>query len=292
MEDDEALALRPPGARAKELVNEAALQLKLQELRSTAPADADAAWLESLAVTASAPLPLDDAEDDLKRELAFYNQALAAVKEAQQRFVRLGVPHVRPDDYFAEMVKSDNHMIKVKRRMVNQQQEIVEQEARRKQKANKKFGKQVQRETLTARAQQKKREIAEVSKLRKAKKNKAGGDGLDINVENEAMPTKKGIGGGAMSQREFHDKKFGKHRRDKRNTAESATDMRDFNRGGKTFGKGGKGAKGKGGKGSSGKGGAGKGGRGGGGRSASGGRGGATKTIKKRPGKDARKTRK
>ena len=54
--------------------------------------------------------------------------------------------------------------------MVNQQQEIIEQEERRKQKANKKFGKQVQRETLTARAQQKKRDIAEVAKLRKSKK--------------------------------------------------------------------------------------------------------------------------
>ena len=36
--------------------------------------------------------------------------------------------------------------------MVNQQQEIIEQEERRKQKANKKFGKQVQRETLVQRA--------------------------------------------------------------------------------------------------------------------------------------------
>ena len=77
------------------------------------------------------------------RPCCSYNQALAAVKVAQKRFEKLGVPHVRPDDYFAEMVKSDKHMEKVKRRMVQQQQDILAQEDRRKQKANKKFGKQV-----------------------------------------------------------------------------------------------------------------------------------------------------
>ena len=43
-----------------------------------------------------------------------YNQALDAVKVAEERFERLGVPHVRPDDYFAEMIKSDKHMTKVR----------------------------------------------------------------------------------------------------------------------------------------------------------------------------------
>ena len=194
------LALQGGKKSVKEFVNEAALNLKLKELQAGAHPDPDTAWLETLAVTAEEPLALEDTEDDLKRELAFYNQALAAVQVAQSRFVDLGVPHVRPDDYFAEMVKSYHHMNKVrarlrdrarslaprrhscvrllgartrsqvKRRMVNQQHEIIEQEERRKQKANKKFGKQVQRETLTARAQQKKRDIAEVTKLRKSKK--------------------------------------------------------------------------------------------------------------------------
>lgn len=94
---------------------------------------------------------------------------------AQSRFERLGVPHVRPDDYFAEMLKTDKHMEKVKRRMVQQQQDILSAEDRRKQKANKKFGKQVQRETLVARAQQKKRDIAEVSSLRKKRKGQVSG---------------------------------------------------------------------------------------------------------------------
>ena len=101
----------------------------------------------------------DDADDDLKRELAFYNQALSAVKDAQQRMEAMGVPHRRPNDYFAEMVKSDAHMTKIKARLIRQQQDISAAEERRKQRAGKKFGKQTQREKLVARAQQRKAEL-------------------------------------------------------------------------------------------------------------------------------------
>ena len=113
VDDAEVLALQGGKQAVKEFVNEAALNLKLKELQASAHPDPNTAWLETLAVTAEEPLALEDTEDDLKRELAFYNQALAAVKVAQARFVELGVPHVRPDDYFAEMVKSDHHMNKV-----------------------------------------------------------------------------------------------------------------------------------------------------------------------------------
>ena len=80
----------------------------------------------------------------------------------------MGIPTKRPDDYFAEMVKTDRHMQKVKRKMIHQQQEILESEDRRKQKANKKFGKQVQRETPVARAQKRKREIAVHQEVQRA----------------------------------------------------------------------------------------------------------------------------
>lgn len=120
-----------------------------------------------------------------------------------------------------------------------------------------------------------------------------GNDEFDINIANDSM--EKGGGTKPGSKREFHDKKFGKQRHDKKNSAESSGDMRDFNRGGKTFGKGGKGSSAKGGRGKGGRGaGGGKGasGKGGGGKGGRG-AGGPGKTIqKKRPGKDARKARK
>jgi len=42
-----------------------------------------------------------------------HRQAQAAVLEGIQRLHELNVPTKRPDDYFAEMVKSDAHMKKV-----------------------------------------------------------------------------------------------------------------------------------------------------------------------------------
>jgi hypothetical protein len=51
--------------------NEAALLLKLNELTGGIdPESTDEAWIESLVVTSDEPLRIDDADDDLKRELA------------------------------------------------------------------------------------------------------------------------------------------------------------------------------------------------------------------------------
>ena len=281
--------------------NEAALLLKLKELTGGADAEkTDATWLESLVVTAAEPLACDDPQDDLKRELAFYNQALSAVRVARQRFERLGVPHVRPDDYFAEMLKSDKHMTKVKKRMISEQQSMHQAEERRKQAANKKFGKQVQREKLIERAQKRKRDIAEVTNLRKKRKGGGGNDAdFDVSVD-EAISGMggggrgrgggkgamgrggggKGGGGmgrgggkGGMSRKDAKQAKFGKSRFDKTNSSASTADF-----GGKGGGRGG-GFKG----GGRGKGG---GGRGGG---KGGGRGGAAAKAP-RPGKDRRKS--
>jgi rRNA-processing protein EBP2 len=45
--------------------------------------------------------------------MAFYNHALQAVEYGRGQLTSLGVPHKRPDDYFAESVKSDAHMARV-----------------------------------------------------------------------------------------------------------------------------------------------------------------------------------
>jgi rRNA-processing protein EBP2 len=48
-----------------------------------------------------------DVHDDLKREVAFYDGALESVILARERCADAGIPFARPDDFFAEMVKSD-----------------------------------------------------------------------------------------------------------------------------------------------------------------------------------------
>ena len=42
-----------------------------------------------------------------------YDQALASAQLGQQKMQQLGVAVKRPDDYFAEMIKTDDHMRKV-----------------------------------------------------------------------------------------------------------------------------------------------------------------------------------
>ena len=51
-------------------------------------------------------------------------QALAAAKAALERLDAAGVPWRRPADYYAEMVKSDAHMARVKAQLMHEQAQI------------------------------------------------------------------------------------------------------------------------------------------------------------------------
>jgi rRNA-processing protein EBP2 len=73
-------------------------------------------WAETFDIIVPTPLPFGDDEladnqisvhDDLKREVAFYDIALTAVLDAKKKCLEAGIPFTRPDDFFAEMVKSD-----------------------------------------------------------------------------------------------------------------------------------------------------------------------------------------
>ena len=55
----------------------------------------------------------DLALNDFRRETTFHRQAQAAVLVGIPRLREQGVKTKRPDDYFAEMAKSDQHMQKV-----------------------------------------------------------------------------------------------------------------------------------------------------------------------------------
>ena len=56
-------------------------------------------------------------------------QALNAAQQAIRKFEAAGTPWQRPPDYYAEMVKSDEHMAKVKQQLMHEQEqmEAVEQ---------------------------------------------------------------------------------------------------------------------------------------------------------------------
>ncbi|KAI1135694.1 Ebp2-domain-containing protein [Hypoxylon sp. FL0543] len=118
---------------------------------------------------------IEDIQDDLKRELAFYAQSLDAAKRARALLKAEGVPFSRPTDYFAEMVKDDGHMEKVKAKLVEEASAKKASAEARKQRDLKKFGKQVQVAKLQER-QKAKRETLEKIKTLKRKRQESSGD--------------------------------------------------------------------------------------------------------------------
>ena len=116
--------------------NTAALQRSLKSfaLPSSLPFSA----IQS--VTTAEPVQIADIEDDLNRELTFYNQSLEAVKQARALLKKEGAPFSRPADYFAEMVKSEEQMGKVRQKMVDEAARKKASGDAKRQRDLKKFG--------------------------------------------------------------------------------------------------------------------------------------------------------
>ena len=72
---------------------------------------------------AGGKLEEDVVHNDFKREMLFYRQAQAAVLEGLPRLQSLGVKTKRPDDYLAQMAKSDQHMNKIRAKLFSKEQE-------------------------------------------------------------------------------------------------------------------------------------------------------------------------
>ena len=57
-------------------------------------------------------------------------QALGAAQAAIRRFEKAGTKWQRPPDYYAEMVKSDQHMARVKEQLMHEQQHMEQADER------------------------------------------------------------------------------------------------------------------------------------------------------------------
>ena len=77
-----------------------------------------ATFIETLQVTTDAACEVEDPEDDLTREVVFYNLALAAAKTARAKLEAAREPHVRPDDFYTTMLKDDGQMARVKEKLL------------------------------------------------------------------------------------------------------------------------------------------------------------------------------
>lgn len=257
--------------RKDAVYNADGLHGKLEEIAR--PGNLD--WMENLCINYKTEQKID-VNDDLTREMAFYTQALEGTREAYEKLQALGIPFLRPPDYYAEMVKSDSHMLKVKDKLIFQKKMVEESEERKKARESKKLSKAVQAEKLKERAKQKKHDIESVKKWRKMRQDSgftAGGkDEMPLDLGDGdgdgPIPRKKNIkrgvapgdrsggksrhgagmqssakGGGGKGKgkrtRDFKDSKFGhggRKRLKKQNTAESTADFSGFRKGGERRG--------------------------------------------------------
>ncbi|KAK7392008.1 hypothetical protein VNO78_20434 [Psophocarpus tetragonolobus] len=100
-------------------------------------------WIHRLGIDVDQEQEVD-VNDDLARELAFYTQALEGTRHAFEKLQSMGLPFLRPADYYAEMVKTDGHMEKVKGRLLAEKRKMEEADERRKAREAKKLAKEIQ----------------------------------------------------------------------------------------------------------------------------------------------------
>ncbi|KAA1474755.1 eukaryotic rRNA processing [Dentipellis sp. KUC8613] len=229
-------------------------KIALERIRDTIKLDPSMPWTETLAV--SYPESIDvDVNDDLNRELAFYKQALHSANAARKLAAKHALPFTRPADYFAEMVKTDAHMERIRQRLLDENADIKRSEEKKREREGKKFGKQVQMEKLKERERSKKEMEERLKSLKRKRKGALdnaeaeGNDAFDVAVEDAISdrPSKRGKGDGERKlPRTARDKKYGfggPGRRAKQNTKDSTDSFSSGGRGGRGGG-GGRGGRG------------------------------------------------
>ena len=131
---------------------------------------------------------------------------------------------------FAQMAKSDQHMNKIRAKLLSKEQEQERAEKIKKLRELKKYGKKVQVEVQQKRQKEKKEMLEEMKKMRKGQEGNM--DFLD------KKDSKGKVGSGRKEQkRNFKDKKFGfggKKRDVKKNDKRSTDDVSSFRPGQKT----------------------------------------------------------
>jgi rRNA-processing protein EBP2 len=174
----------------------------------------------------------DKSDHDFKREMLFYRQAQSCVLEAIPKLHKLGIITKRPDDYFAEMAKTDDHMKKVRENLIHRQTAIEASEKAKKLRELRKYGKKIQQEVMIKR-QKDKREM--MDKLKKFKKGRE--ENLDFLDDNHNTNDNKRKSTKSMTKQnqkqKYKQSKYGfggQKKRSKYNTAESSAEMNKFSR--------------------------------------------------------------
>jgi len=190
----------------------------------------------------------DPVLNDFRRENIFHRQAQGAVMEGINRLKKLGIPTSRPDDYFAEMAKSDEHMQKVRENLMKKQMIAQRSEKVRQLRQQKKIAKQMQVEATLKKHAEKRKLMEEVKKYRKGIRKDL--DFLDDKKKPQVKPhPNRKMNTKAQLKMKMKAAKYGyggKKRGSKWNTKSSSADVSEYKRPpkpgeGKGKGKGGKG---------------------------------------------------
>lgn len=174
----------------------------------------------------------DPVLNDFKREMMFHRQAQSAVLEAIPRLKQMGIATKRPDDYFAEMAKTDDHMQKVRQALMKRQVETQQKERVRQLRIQRKEGKAIQTQVRVERQKEKKEILDQVKKARKGMS-----DNLDFLEDGKKGSGKQPMRSKrAMEKLKMKNKKFGfggRKKGSKMNTKDSAADISEYRRPGK-----------------------------------------------------------
>eukprot|EP00968_Pinguiococcus_pyrenoidosus_P021372 scaffold2771_cov252-Pinguiococcus_pyrenoidosus.AAC.8 len=233
-DSDDEFALELAAARAAKAAASPAAPVLPSQRASLESAVAAVAsrlpWPETLVLSDQAELelglPKEKVHDDLARELAFYELAVRAVKLGRQRLVELGVPFVRPADFFCEMVKSDAHMARIRDKLEFETQKMQAFEQRKERQQGRKYAKEKQNAKKEERARQKRDALAEIATM--------GTDGMldedEVDIDQPALKKRRKDGAGSAKRR-AKDKKYGfggRKKHAKRADRKSLNDMSDF----------------------------------------------------------------
>lgn len=236
------MALKLPWVERLDLINapaplapELALQMQEQEIR------------RAKQLKGNKKLPQynpseDPVLNDFRRETMFHRQAQGAVIDGIARLKKLGLRTIRPDDYFAEMVKTDDHMQKVRENLMKKQFETQRSEKVRQLRTQAKVGKQMQIEATLKKHAEKRQMLEEIKKYRKGKRQ-------DLNFLDDKKTSQKSLKKKSEAKMKIKNKKFGfggKKKDSKRNTKVSSADVSDYRRPFKPGGKRKKGSQGQG----------------------------------------------
>lgn len=193
-----------------------------------------------------------DIHDDLKRESLFYNLALQGSIAGLYKLDEYNIPYIRPADYYVEMLKPDQHMNKIKNRLLDEKKRIENVNKRKQYTEEKKFNKAIQNEKLKERSQSKKR----AKMLKQQYSNNNNNDSRthnELKVERSKLPMINDILQSKQQQhddnnkpnnnkqqlptkskkRQHKDEKYGyggKKRYLKQNDSKSSSDMSDYNK--------------------------------------------------------------